>query len=186
VRSAVVAERYARALLGVAKERQQTETVREQVGALMGAGSGREGGVSALCQILNAPKIASADKDAVVARLFDGEAGRIIAGLVHLMRRKGRTGCLPDVFRRYPELLDGESGILKGRLTVPCPLSPALHTKLTSHLESTMGKSLDLHVEENPDILGGFVFSTGTRLLDASVRTALARMSASFTGASVC
>ena len=186
MRSAVVAERYARALLCVAKERQQTEAVREQVGVLMAAGHGREGGISALCQILDVPKIAPAEKDAMVARLFEGDAGRIIAGLIHLVRRKGRTGCLPDVFRRYPELLDGERGVLKGRLTLPCPLPPALHARLTSHLESSMGRSLDLLVEENPDILGGFVFSTETRLLDASIRTALARMSASFTVAAVC
>jgi len=186
LRSAVVAERYARALLGVAKERQQTEAVRAQVDALMGAWDGREGGVLALCQILNAPKIASAEKNALVARLFTGDAGRTIAGLIHLMRRKGRTGCLPDVFRRYPELLDGERGILRAHLTLAVPIPPALHTRLTTHFESTMGKSLDLLVDENPDILGGFVFSTGTRLLDASVRTELARMSASLTGASVC
>jgi len=179
-----VAERYARALLDVAKERRQTEAVREQVGVLMAAGRGREGGVLALCEILNAPKIAPTDKDAVVARLFEGDAGQIVAGLIHLMRRKGRIGCLPDVFRRYPELLDGERGILKGRLTIPCPLPPALHARLRAHLESSMGRSLDLLVEEDPDILGGFVFSTGARLLDASIRTALARMSASFTGAS--
>ena len=181
-----MAERYARALLAVAKEREQTEAVREQVWALMAAGGpGREGGVSALCRILDAPKIEPADKDAVVAQLFEGEAGRIIVGLIHLVRRKGRIGCLPDVFRLYPKLLDGERGILKGHLTLPCPLPSALHARLMSYLESIMGRSLDLFVEENPDILGGFVFSTETRLLDASVRTALARMSASFVSAPV-
>lgn len=92
---------------------------------------------------------------------------------VHLLLRKGRIGYLRDIFALYPKLHDRKRGILKGTLTTAYPLEPEILSQVKSKLESQVRHTLELTPIEDPDILGGFIFSTGTLLIDASVQKQL-------------
>jgi F-type H+-transporting ATPase subunit delta len=176
--SEVVARRYAEALLGAAS----TAGAAGTTSAVSGVGSGADDVLAQIrayqamgidCRFLLNPRVPETQKEAWVARLFDGPGGLLLRRFLSLLRRKGRIGCLDDVFRLYPVLYDAKQGIVKGCLTVAYPPEPALLSRLRSGLEARIKKTIALSCVEDPSILGGFVFSSGTLLMDASVRTRL-------------
>lgn len=125
------------------------------------------------CRFLGNPRIPEAQKEAWMVRIFDGPSGPLLRRFLNLLRRKGRIGLLDDIFRLYPGLHDARKGIVKGCLTVAYPPEPALLSRLRSGLEARVKKTIVLSCVEDPSILGGFVFSSGTLLMDTSVRKRL-------------
>ncbi len=175
MRSGAAAERYAQALLNVAKSQDCADALLVQIGQVA-----RDGNLESLARLLNNPRVASAEKEAVVRRLFDGTGetgGALLCCFITLLRRKGRVAYLADVLHLYPRLLDRERGVQKGRLTVAYPLEPDVRDRIQARLEAGMARAIVLNCDQDPDLLGGFVFSTGTIMIDASIRTELARLS---------
>jgi F-type H+-transporting ATPase subunit delta len=177
MKSEVVAERYARALLNVANDRGQAEAVLAQVGMMTEAGVGGEMPLLPLRRILSNPKITPAQKDEVVGRLFPAENGGDLLGcLIGLMRRKGRTAYLEEVFRLYGQLLNKERGMTRGHLATAVALEPDLKNRLQEKLSACIGCGVDLTASVDPDLIGGFIFSTRTLLIDASIQGELAQL----------
>ncbi|MBI3804763.1 MAG: ATP synthase F1 subunit delta [Nitrospirae bacterium] len=169
MKSEVVSERYGEALLEVAEGHALAETVLAQIERFLQA-SAR---LPDLPRFLENPRISEEKKEALIGRIFEGEAQPILIRFVHLLLRKGRIGYLRDIFALYPKLHDRKRGILKGTLTTAYPLEPEILSQVKSKLESQVRHTLELTPIEDPDILGGFIFSTGTLLIDASVQKQL-------------
>jgi F-type H+-transporting ATPase subunit delta len=179
MKSEVVAERYARALLGVANERGQAEAVLGQVGMMIEVGVDGAIPLAPLKRILSNPKITSAQKDEVIGHLFPaGDGGDLLGNLIGLMRRKGRTAYLEDVFRLYGQLFNKERGTSRGHLATAVALEPDVQGRLQEKLSAVVGWRLDLTSSVETDLIGGFVFSTRTLLIDASIQGELAQMEA--------
>lgn len=170
MKSEVIAERYAQALLSVAKDKNQAEAMLEQVRRYQTAVSA----FPEMAHFLESPRIPEAKKEALIARIFDGEAQVILAHFIKLLLRKGRIGYLDAIFRLYPKLYDAERGVLRGELRTTYPLDGDVINRLKAKLENEIHQKIELTLVEDPEILGGFVFSTGTTLIDASIRRRLA------------
>jgi len=184
VKREVVAQRYAEALLNAAAAT-TADTVGTDTADSVETPSTAGQADAVLAQILryqkmglsrrflSNPRIPEHQKEAWIARIFDGPGGRLLRRFLNLLRRKGRIGDLDNIFHLYPVLYDAQRGIAKGRLTVAYPLETALFSKLQSRLEARIHKKLELSCTEDRSILGGFVFASGTLLMDASIRTQL-------------
>lgn len=169
MKSEVVSERYAEALLEVAEGHSQGRAVLEQIERFRQASES----LSGLSRFLENPRISEEKKEALIGRLFEGEARSIMSRFVRLLLRKGRIGYLRDIFALYPKLYDNKRGVLKGTLTTAYPLEPEILSLVKAKLESQVHHTLELTPIEDPSLLGGFVFSTGTLLIDASVQKQL-------------
>ncbi len=165
MKSGAVAQRYAEALLNAADATGAADALLEQIRQYQA--------MNIPCRFLSNPRIPESQKEAWVARIFEGPVGALLRRFLNLLRRKGRIGYLDDIFRLYPVLYDAKQGIVKGRLTVAYPPEPALLAWLRSGLEARIHRTIELSCVEDPKILGGFVFLSGTLLMDASIRTRL-------------
>lgn len=179
MKSEVVAERYAQALLEAAQKERRTETVLDQIDSFQKAASGLP-----LHRFWENPRISLETKETLIGRIFDGEADPLLSRFVRLLLRKGRISYLGDVLNAYQKLYDAARGVLRGRLTVAYPLESEIVDRLKSRLESQFNRTLELTYSENPKIIGGFIFSTGVTLIDASVQRQLIEMGARMRGAS--
>ncbi|MDC4228111.1 MAG: ATP synthase F1 subunit delta [Candidatus Manganitrophus sp.] len=169
MRSEVTAERYAQALLEVAEGHALGDPILEQIGRFREAAAR----YPELSRFLGSPRVPEEKKEELIGRIFEGEAKKIMIHFVRLLLRKGRIDYLEDILALYPKLHDAKRGVLKGTLTTAFPLDPEVFARLKSKLEAEVGRTLALTTVENPEILGGFVFSTGTTLIDASVQRQL-------------
>ena len=55
-------------------------------------------------------------------------------------------------------------------------LAPAQVEALKSQLAKTVGKAVNLNFKINPDLIGGLVVKVGSRMVDASLKSKLARL----------
>ena len=88
--------------------------------------------------------------------------------LVTAHRREGR---LITILHTYIEIYKKDHGIVSAHLTVAAPASEGLLEKLESLTkESTGAKEVEIEVEVNPSIIGGFIYKVEDRRIDASVQ----------------
>jgi len=172
MKSEVTAERYAQALLEVAEGHAMGQPVLEQIDRFRQAAAQNP----ELHRFLGSPLVPEEKKEELIGRIFEGEAKKIMIHFVRLLLRKGRIDYLEDILSLYPKLHDARRGVLKGTLVTAFPLESDLLARLKSKLEAEVGRKLELTTVENPEILGGFIFSTGTTLIDASVQRQLAEL----------
>ena len=77
---------------------------------------------------------------------------------------------LTTILQSYIALYKKSRGIVTARLTVASPPSEALLKKLEAlTLEKSGAKSVEIDVEVNPTIIGGFIYKVEDRRTDASV-----------------
>ncbi len=169
MKSEVTAERYAQALLEVAEGHSLGQPVLEQIERFRQAA----GHFPELSRFLGSPRVPEEKKEALIGRIFEGEAKKVMIHFVRLLLRKGRIDYLEDILTLYPKLHDAQRGVLKGTLTTVHPLEPEVFARLKSKLEAEVHRTLELTCLQDPEILGGFIFSTGTTLIDASVQRQL-------------
>lgn len=169
MKSQVTAERYAQALLEVAEGHALGEPILEQIDRFRQAAAR----YPELSRFLGSPRVPEEKKEALIGRVFEGEAKKVMIHFVRLLLRKGRIDYLEDILALYPKLHDAKRGVLKGTLTTVHPLDREVLARLKSKLEAEVGRTLELTYLEDPEILGGFIFSTGTTLIDASVQRQL-------------
>ncbi|MFY9268702.1 MAG: ATP synthase F1 subunit delta [Candidatus Manganitrophaceae bacterium] len=172
MKSEVLAERYAEALLEVTEERALGQTALEQLEQLRLALDQ----FPSANRFLENPRIPEEKKIALLSRTLEGDVQKIFITFVRLLLRKGRIGYLRSILAVYPKLYDARRGVLKGTVTTAYPLDSEATARLKSKLETEMDRSLELNYLENSELIGGFIFSTGTTLVDASIQRQLVQL----------
>ena len=92
------------------------------------------------------------------------------------MVRRGKIDQLPRVAEEFRRLDDDRRRIVHAVATSATPLEPSEVSALTARLEQMTGGKVELAVETDPSLLGGFVVRVGDRLIDWSVRGRLERL----------
>jgi len=88
----------------------------------------------------------------------------------------GRAAHLVDIAQAFAELVDEARGIIRARVSSARPLEAPLKSRLKQILEHREHKQVELVEETAPELLGGIQVVLGSRMLDGSVRTQLARL----------
>lgn len=166
MRSLLVAERYAQALL---------EAAGDQAGGLaeeMGRYKREELGV--ISRFLDHPRVVMEKKEALIDSMAEG--GSLLARFLKRLIAKGRVRYLPEIFQVYPGLYRQKRGVLAGRVTLARRSDDATRARIQCRIEKLLSRQLELTWGEEPTLLGGFVFSTETLLLDVSIKRQLAAL----------
>ena len=110
--------------------------------------------------------------------LKPGAVSDLARNLLYLLVRRQRLGLLPRIVEVFQEMYNKEKGIVVAEVTSAVPLDPAHKQRVADELSKiTGGKKVDLHMHEDPRILGGIIARIGDELIDASVATRLAELS---------
>ena len=78
------------------------------------------------------------------------------------------------MIRDFLALDDADRGVSRAQVTVAEALTDVQLSELKSSLtEATGGKSVEVDMKVDPEIIGGIVVRLGSRMVDASIKTKL-------------
>jgi len=161
------ARRYAQAVFGIARERNELDRWQSDLRKI--ATLGEEAKFMAL---LESPKVRFEDKAKLLAKGL-GDINPLALNLVYLLVTRRRVGMVGDIADEYQRLLDSYRGIEQAEVTTAIPLDDEDRRKLEERLEAVVGKKVVLKPRVDPGVLGGIVARIGGKLLDGSTRSKL-------------
>jgi F-type H+-transporting ATPase subunit delta len=161
-----LAGRYAKSLLGLANERNQLETVYNDMLYLQ-----------ALCKesaqfviVLRSPVINADKKLAILEELSKGKLSELTIAFNRLLVKKSRESVLPEIATAFIQQYKHQKGIHVIKLTTAIPVSDALKQQIVEQVQrQTPLKNVELTSTVKEDIIGGFLLEFGDTLVDASI-----------------
>ncbi len=168
-KAAVLARTYAEALLNAAENQGGTEAVLDEVAELI-RDVWRD--QPAYAAILSNPGVRTEDKDRMLLQAFEGRAQPIVLNFLRVLNRHERLELLPAVAQRAREIWERRHNLQPAWIQSAVPLDEGQIAALRDRLdELTGGATPILHLEVNPEIIGGLIIQVGDVLYDASVRS---------------
>ena len=175
-----VATTYADALHEAAADRESVDEVARDLADFVEAmEQSRE-----LTLALTSPDIDPADRRAVVEALTEG-AHELVRNFLLVLLDRGRLPDLPDIQRAFAAKVTEAEGRIEVHAITAVPLTDELRKRVVAKLEAKTGRRVELSESVDPEILGGLVLRFGASVVDASLRTRLARLGASLRSAPV-
>jgi F-type H+-transporting ATPase subunit delta len=167
------ARRYARALLDVARESADPQSVGDQLRSAVEL-LASERALRALLANPAAPARAKLGVLEAVAR----KAGwsELIERLLRLVVERGRSELLPEIARGYAALWNAERGVVEAEASAAVELDAGQRQALAGAIRKATGQTAEVRVRVDPGLLGGVVLRMGGRTYDGSVRSRLARL----------
>jgi F-type H+-transporting ATPase subunit delta len=169
--AARIAEVYAGALLDLAEQSHEVETVWADLDAVS----------TLLTQnpdfraFLASPYFAQQAKQDVVRKLFSGRVQPLTLHLLLVMIDHDRAAMLPEIIERYRQLYRVYQGYETVSVTVAQPIDEQHKEKLTRELAEALNTKIDLDVHVDPAILGGTIIRYDDKMVDNSARGRLGR-----------
>ena len=168
----VAAARYAAAYFDLASRDGDTAAWRSDLARAVEA-LGDPGSLAVLAN----PRVGGADRVGFALSLLDGARPQL-RNLVRLLLERGRVRILPEVLRRYDQLVDRASGTVRAEVVAAVEVDARLERRIAAALQQSLGASVQTTVRQDPAILGGLVIRIGDRVIDGSVRTRLEQLRA--------
>lgn len=166
-----MAGRYASALFSLAKDSRSIDRVAQELkgfDALVASNPD-------LQFLVRSPVFSAEDQSRALKAVLDrvGISG-LTANFLLLVASKRRLFAVRTMIRGYLALDDADRGVSRADVTVAAPLDEAQSEALKQSLaEATGGRSVELAVKVDPEIIGGIIVRLGSRMVDASIKTKL-------------
>jgi F-type H+-transporting ATPase subunit delta len=125
---------------------------------------------------LETPRIADADRKAVIRRVFGDVLPRELMNFVLITIDKRRQRLLQDIAGEFQTMVDEHEGRTHVEVTVARAVDDATQEMLATRLSGLLSKRAIPHMRVRPEILGGVVVRTGDTIYDGSVRRRLEGM----------
>lgn len=168
-----IATPYAEALLQVAESRKETVTVAEQARGLLALWNESP----ELRAAMASPVLEPEAKKAALDKLFADELTPSVQNLLKLLADRQRIAVLDAVLLRFLELYREVRGITLARVTSAAPLSDEQQQQLNGKVRAIAGtKDVEFDLKVDPSLIGGFVVSMGSRVIDASLSGQVRRL----------
>lgn len=172
VKSRIIAERYANALLAVAKKAGEMERILEEVVFLRQLLSENP----KLKRFLESPHIAKEERFKLVRKVLTPVLSKFAVNFVLLLGIKYRLGFITEIAEEYQRLYDKEKAIHRADVITVSPLDNIMREKLSAVIERIMKKKAALSFYVDEGILGGVVIKTPNMIIDGSVKKQLKDM----------
>jgi len=168
---AVIAKRYARALLNIASEKKLYDPFAQDL-SLLNATFELNPDFEVL---LSHPRIALDAKKDMLKQAFSGKLSEDVLSLILLLVESNRENIIPDLVKEYIAMANDAQNIVDATVYSTFSLSEAELSKLSAEFGKTIGKTIRLKAVLDPSIVGGLLIRIGDRLYDGSVRGKLSR-----------
>ena len=169
----IVARRYARALLEVARERDEIQVVADRLNRIAKAVLQD----STVAAFLANPQASKDEKaQALLAGLEAIESPDTLKAFLSVLCAASRAALLPTVAREFAKLADDVTGVVEASVISPAPLDEATTGRVRARLEGATGRKVRLETEIRPDLLGGVKVRIGNTVLDGSLQSRIEQM----------
>lgn len=131
-----------------------------------------------LMKILFHPSIPRSGKKDLIRNVFDKSVSNLMMNFLSLLvdrRKEGILKFIPDV---YKAVIYEKKGVIRATVQTVVPLAGDRLDNFKKQLKRITGKTVELEVVQNPDILGGMVIQIGNKMIDGSVANRLKNLKA--------
>jgi F-type H+-transporting ATPase subunit delta len=175
-----LAERYAAALFELADERRMLDPVAADLRAL----KTMIGESADLVRLIRSPILSRAEQGRAIAALAE-HAGLtpLVRDFLGVVARNRRLFAVPAMIDSYLAKLAERRGEVTAEVTAAQTLSEAQLARLGEELRRALGRRVAVEVQVDPALLGGLIVKVGSRLIDGSLRSRLARLQLAMKGA---
>ena len=126
-----------------------------------------------LARLLSLPSVPKAERCGVVDTCFKGQVHAYLLSFMKILVENGTIRELPGCEEAYRLRYNEDNGILAVSAVSAAPLTEALTEKLRAKLAATFGKTIELSVTVDPQVLGGMRLELAGKRYDGTVRTRL-------------
>jgi F-type H+-transporting ATPase subunit delta len=166
-----VARPYARAAFEEAQAQRRLDAWSQALA--IGAQVVRDRRVAAL---LDNPRVTPEELAQLVTGISAGELGDTGANFFGTLAVNHRLEFLPEIAALFDNLKDEALGVADVTVTSAAALDEAHRKRLTAALEKRLKRSVRLHCNTDPALIGGAVLRAGDLVIDGSLRTRLERL----------
>jgi F-type H+-transporting ATPase subunit delta len=180
-----VAERYARALLGIVDDLRQKEPgAADRIGADLETLFRMWREDAGFRAFVADPRLdAGAQRRGAFALAEKAGIGTEVRNLLGVLIVNRRLGQLPSVAAAFGALLSERRGQQTAQVTTAHPLSDTQRAQITARLTEAGFSGVQLQETVDPSLLGGLVVRIGSRLYDNSIKSKLQRLQYAMKGA---
>lgn len=166
-------ERYARALFELADESSALETVAgdlRTLAAMIAASAD-------LRRLIRSPVISRADQGAAMDQVLRGAGiGDLTRRFVGVLASNRRLFALSSIINGYLAMLARRRGETGAEVVSAAELSETQVKAISAALKAAVGTEVAITRRVDPQLIGGLIVRVGSRMVDSSLRTKLARL----------
>ncbi len=175
-----VARRYAQAMIEIAADAGAVDVVGQDLQRFADLLKAHDGMLGAA---LGSPVFTVDERRAVLDQVLPRLGlNKLTENLLRLANDKRRFGLIGDIAAAYAAMADDRAGRARVVVQTAEPLTPQLEAEVRAALEAATGKTVILHAEVKPELIGGMVARVGDKVYDSSIRTLLEQMKGALLG----
>ena len=164
---------YAEAFLQVASTRKEVEEVVDQAKSILSLWQESP----ELSAAMASPVLEGEAKKAALEKLFSGQVTPSFLNLLKLLADRQRIGFLDAVLERLLELYREQRNIALATVTSATALNDDQQADLLKKIQVIAGTdNLELNLNVDTSLLGGFIVSVGSKVIDASLAGQVRRL----------
>ena len=166
----LISKTYGEALFDLALEKNELDTIAEQVTLLQGALAENP----ELAKLLSHPKISKEEKISVVENIFKGRFSDDIVGFLVIIVEKDRGSEIESILKLFQAKVREYKKIGVALVTSAVELSAEQKAKVEHKLlEQTEYESFEMEYKVDSSLIGGMIIRIGDRVVDSSIRSKL-------------
>jgi F-type H+-transporting ATPase subunit delta len=171
MRGTRAAQRYAKAILSLAKDKNSAEAVNEDMISISKTVLKSKD----LENMLTSPVVKDRIKKSALLEIFK-DLDAVSIGTINVLLENGRINILHLVARQYIILFNEMNNVRQAVVTTAVPLDKELEAVILAKVKELTGSEASLKSIVDDSIIGGFVLRVGDLQYDASIARSLTRL----------
>ena len=164
---------YAEALLQVVNEQDQTEAMVSEVKQLLTLIQD----APELEKSLSSPILETEAKKKIIIEIFSDRINPSLLNFLKLLADRQRIGIVTSILGRFLEIYRENSNIALATVTSAVELTDEQKGLITKKIINIAGtEKLELVTKIDPSLIGGFVASVGSKVIDASLASQIRKL----------
>lgn len=164
---------YAEALLQVVSENDQTEEMVKEVKQLLSLINDSPD----LEKTLSSPVLETDTKKKIIIEIFSEKINSSLLNFLKLLADRQRIGIVTSILDRFLEIYRENSNIALATVTSAVELTDDQKGLITKKIIKIAGtEKLELVTKIDPSLIGGFVASVGSKVIDASLASQIRKL----------
>ena len=173
MKGTIIATRYAKSLLDLSLERNNSEKVNNDMVQLSEICAES----ADLVSVLNNPTINATKKTEIFNAIFNGKVEKDSLNFINLITTNSRESLLPTIAQTFTKLFKAHNNILDVELISTVVLDDATKSKILDKVKAKYeGSTIQLTETIDESILGGFIVKIGDMQIDSSVASQLSNL----------
>lgn len=172
---ATIARPYAKALFGLAQEKNQTESWLSGLQQLASVVQQQK-----VVSLIEQPDIGAVEKAAMLVELV-GLNDTNLKNFVSVLAEQKRLQVLPEVYAQYQDLTLALNHTQRAVISSAYALTDAQLADLTANLQKRFGSNLEVTTQVDSGLIGGVKVEVGDQVLDLSLQGKLNALYAAMT-----